>query len=127
MRFFASVMTATDARQKFDFRWTVLGAAVTGAASLALLQLSWASAGFVAFAVVGVFIGGLAARRLLVHDDATRQFMLVQRARMLAIAGIVLAAAALVRSNERSLMVIAAIALWIVAISSFLQIGARYL
>lgn len=120
-------MTAGEAKQKFDFRWLVLTGALTVLASVSLLRLSWASVGFTALVLTGVIVNGVAARRLLDHEQATLHFLYVQRLRMCAITLIMPCAAYLVRSNRALLMIVAAIALWLVSVSSFLQIGARYM
>lgn len=127
-------MTLQSAKQKFDLRWTVLAAASVLLSSVSLMQLSKTSAALVVMTAVGILISGLAARVLLVRPTDPVQsriqfhaeFRLVQRLRVFAAVGLIALGAAANHSNTVLLVVLASAMLWLVSVSSFLQIGARY-
>jgi hypothetical protein len=118
--------TPQGARQKFDFRWTVLAAASILLASVSLLELSPSSAALVGMVAAGMLVAGFAARRLLIAALVQQQFRLVQRLRLLVGAAVILIAAALNRHNETLILILAVVLVWLVCISAFLQIAGRY-
>ena len=118
-------VTGPEARQKFDLRWTVLLAASILLGSISLLRLSPASATFVSMVASGMLIAGLAARRLLVEVSGASQLAFVARLRTVIAVVVLIVAAALNHSSKTVVMISAAVMLWTVSVSSFLQVGAR--
>ena len=119
-------MTTEQARQKFDFHWTVVGASVVLVASISLLHLSLASLSLVAISAVGVVAAGLLARRFLTREFELRHFLLSSRMRLLLVGALCAAALFIQRSNPSAVMSIAGILLWTSCIGVALQIAARY-
>ena len=119
-------MTTQEACQKFDFRWTVLAASSILLASVALLEFSRSSQALVAMTAAGMLVSGVAARRLLNSDSTALQFRLIQRLRLVVGGAAILVAAAVNHSNETLVMILAVALIWLVCVSAFLQIGARY-
>jgi hypothetical protein len=119
-------VTAGEARQKFDFRWTVLFAASVSISSVSLLQLSVAGVAFVSAVAAIMVLAGLAARRLLVEVSAAAHVAYVERLRTVIAMVILLGAAALNHSNKTVVVICAAVMLWIVSLNSFLQVGVRF-
>ncbi len=118
--------SAESAQQEFNFRWTLLAGASILLASAALLQLSRSSEAMVALVAAGMFIAGFAARRLLATDSTTHHFRVVQRLRLIAGAATILCAAVLDHGNRTVVLILSVVLLWLVCVSAFLQIGARY-
>jgi hypothetical protein len=119
-------MTIYEARQRFDFRWTVLSTVVMVPASLALLRPSPASSFFPVMCGGGVAIAGyLASRRLSRPADADH-IKLSQRLRLLMILGVFAAAIILFRNVPSVLMLLGALGLWSICVNVAVQIGVRY-
>ena len=117
-------MTLVEAKQKFDFRWTVLSAVTVTSSSFALLRLSWSSAALAGIAALTMVVSGYMARQILTEEKGS-----AIRAQRLRVAAIVLAAiicAAIKHLDQRLIMFIALIMLWMASVNVFLQIAARY-
>lgn len=119
-------MTADEARQRFDFRWTVMGAAVTAAASIAFLWLSVAGFSFVGLSALGVLTSGFLARRLLTRANDATHFRMAQRLRLGVITACCVVALILFRGVSSVVMTVAAVLLWLVFVNAALQWAARY-
>ncbi len=118
-------MTQTEARQKYQFRWTVLGAAVVLLSSASLLQLSSASGSFVGLIVASVLGSGWLAQRHLQQEGGHQGFQAAQRVRLALITILTLVAIASCHADLRLVMIAAGLMLWTAAVSAFLQITAR--
>src|SRR3954465_11323879 len=121
-----SLMTLTSPRDRFDLRWTLLGSWTVLVSSPALLRLSWPSASFVAMVICASLASGLSARRLTAEQADAKYFQRAQLVRMAIAPASLILAAALNGSNRSLLLLLAAVALWLVSISSFLQIAYRH-
>src|SRR3954467_15512984 len=103
-------MTLLEAKQKFDFRWTVLSAITVTSSSFALLRLSWPSAALVGSSVLGMAVSGRIARQLL--TAAKGSAIWAQRLRVAAIVLAAIICAGIKHSDERLVMFIALMMLW---------------